>query len=377
MKCFQVIDFKSNCPGVYYEGGFHKELPVDCFGTWQYSTSLKNKNVEYAKVYCQGKSVSEVCPSSLRIRWAKHQQKVNAFYSSIVEAKVDLESACLFDVVPEKILVDFCDVKNDITEYVFKNYKKPENYDFSVDAIKMLADIAKKEILCSDEKLPTHCVYNFYGSKTGRLGLEKGSFPILTLAKKDRGILKPVNDCFVSIDYNSAEVRTLLYLAGKENPERDLHDFNTKNVYGGKITRDEAKKAFFSWLYNPNYRDDTLERIYNRDLVLEKFFKDGKVTNRYGRIIETDRYHALNYLVQSTLTDIFLKQSVMVHKLLESHQTYIAFLLHDNLILDVKKEEKDLIKKCVDSFCKTDYGWFWATVKVGKDLLSMKEIRCE
>ena len=94
--------------------------------------------------------------------------------------------------------------------------------------------------------------YNIFGTKTGRLSTKKGSFPILTMDKRYRSSVKPNNDWFVELDYNAAELRVLLALAGKEQPDEDIHDWNVKNVYRNLLTRDEAKTRIFAWLYNPS-----------------------------------------------------------------------------------------------------------------------------
>ena len=52
----------------------------------------------------------------------------------------------------------------------------------------------------------------------------------------------PQNDWFLELDYNAAEVRTLLALSGKDQPEEDIHEWNIKNIYDGDLTREEAKR---------------------------------------------------------------------------------------------------------------------------------------
>ena len=75
-----------------------------------------------------------------------------------------------------------------------------------------------------------YVVYDPFKSKTGRL-VTKNSFPILTMDKNYRKILKPNNDWFIEFDFNAAELRVLLGLLGKEQPQEDLHEWNKKNVY--------------------------------------------------------------------------------------------------------------------------------------------------
>ncbi len=65
----------------------------------------------------------------------------------------------------------------------------------------------------------------------------KGYFPILTLDGEYRSILKPKNNYFVEFDYNAAELRVLLGLSGKAQPQEDMHQWNIDNIYRGIGTR--------------------------------------------------------------------------------------------------------------------------------------------
>ena len=75
-----------------------------------------------------------------------------------------------------------------------------------------------------------------FGSKTGRLTNVKGYFPILTMDKEHRSVVKPKNDLFVELDYNGAEIITLLALSGREQPKQDIHQWNVQNVANGTIS---------------------------------------------------------------------------------------------------------------------------------------------
>ena len=90
-------------------------------------------------------------------------------------------------------------------------------------------------------------------------------------------MIKPQNDCFLELDFNAAELRTVLALLGKEQPPIDLHKWNNKNAYKGILTREKAKKRIFAWLYNPNSKDDLSEKFYDRGKIKENFFNGKEI----------------------------------------------------------------------------------------------------
>ena len=80
---------------------------------------------------------------------------------------------------------------------------------------------------------------------------------------------------------------------------------------------DEAKKNIFAWLYNPNSQNKEAERFYNRDSALRRSNWNGNsITNYFGREIVVDERSALNYLLQSTLSDLFLRKKIELYRIL-------------------------------------------------------------
>lgn len=391
---FQVLDDKKECIGVYYDGQIDYEANLNhATRTWKYSPYLRDLEVEYAQIYCQGRSLDDVCPPHLKEEYESISHKLKAFLTSFQEAKVLLTDNCFFDLVPSRFLLEFCDIKNQITKHVFENFFRPKNYRFLASAQEMLYDIGSQELNIDESALTSKLAdvkarsflrkikstrqsidYDLFGTKTGRLSTRKGSFPLMTLNKDYRSILKPNNDLFVEFDYNAAELRTLLALSGKSQPDQDIHQWNADNVYGGTTTRDQAKKRIFAWLYNPKSKDRLSEKFYDRNKILTRYWVDGIITTEFDRQIKVEREKALNYLIQSTTSDMFMTQCIEMSEKLRDHKTNIAFLLHDSIVLDVSAEERGLVSELSEMFSNTKLGRFKTNISIGRDYGTMRGI---
>jgi len=387
---FQSLDKKNKCKDIYCGGKIYNKTPEDLTGTWDYVDIPHN--VEYAKLYCGGQSIEDVCPDRLKGQWLSASQKLKAYLNSFMQAKISLEDHCFYDLVPQHFLLDFFEVKSEITKHVFDNCERPENYDFLLQLTKIVEDIKNRPLKLKTSNLNNlghqlatrnflkrlkgakqRVKYNIFGTKTGRLTTGPKSFPVLTLKKEYRTILEPNNDLYVELDFNAAELRTLLALCDKEQPKEDIHEWNAKNVF--RSPRKEAKERIFAWLYNPDSKDCLANKAYNRTSVKERYW-DGKiVTTPFGRKIEADEFHALNYLIQSTTADMVLRQLIKVYELLKEHKSHVAFVIHDSLVIDLAKEDKYLLENIFNVFSKTDLGEFLISVKAGKNFGQMGEIK--
>ena len=232
---FQTLDDKGECVGVYKDGELYfNDLPQGMERTWKYAEYLEESDVEYASLYGGNRSLNDVCPAFLIDDWVAVEDKLKAYYRSFVLAKVNMDENCFFDLVPRTFLLEYCEIRNKITQYVFENYEKPQNYDFMVDLTKVLARIRHQRLNIDVSSLSNqahlakfrkamkkfsqigpYCRYNINGTKTGRLTTQKNSFPVMTMDKDFRSIVKPTNDWFVELDFNAAEVRTLMALGGR------------------------------------------------------------------------------------------------------------------------------------------------------------------
>lgn len=402
---FQTLDDKAECVGIYT----NKEMIFDPDGfpdtisqTWSYSPYLRGRDIDYASLFLEGESLSSFLPEYLRDDWDDVSEKILAFKRSLNISKVNQDENCFFDLVPERFLVDFCEVKNRITEHVFQTMDKPKRYDFYKHVSMLLGDISSQPVKVDKKKLlsytknpkiggqatsvldsPLYVRYKQFGTKTGRLTTNKNSFPILTLNKNLRSVIKPQNDVYVELDFNGAEIRTLLGMLNETQPKEDVHEFHLRTIFNSSVTREQAKVHFFSWLYgsremSQKQEGKELEKFYDREKLLKKFYDGDKVTTPYGKVMkDVSRHHALNYLVQSTTAELTLKQALKIDYLLRTQGSgsRIAFLIHDAIVLDLKKDDKHLLPIVFGLMKSTNFGEFGVNTKLGKCLGTLREFK--
>jgi len=392
---FQILDHKKDCVGYFTNNLLKPGAPPPLEGaTWEYSSHLPGSNYDLGRIYAEGKKLTDVCPPELKEEWGTIKSTLRACLKSFQTARLSLEDNCFYDTVPEYFLYQYLNTKNKITEHVLRSFPRPANYDHLYNLIEVLEDIRSRplnldvapigHLLASVRGQNFHrtiqsvkpvCDYNPWGTITGRLATNPNSFPILTMNKEFRACIKPKNDWLVELDFNAAELRTLLALAGVEQPKNDIHNWNVKNIFDGKLTRDEAKVKTFAWLYS-NKENKQLERLYNKDLVRNKYWDGLKITTDYGRIIENvDEHHALNYIIQSTTIDMVHEQAYKVYELLRGRKSHISFLIHDAVYIDLADEDRPELLNLLDTFQKTRYDVFKVNVSAGKNLGEMKELK--
>jgi hypothetical protein len=391
---FQIIDDKKECIGWFANGKLRAgSLPENMTATWDWSPRLGDQRVALAKIYAKGKSLADIVPPHLEGRWTSRHRKMTSHIKSFVNAGVKMSDICFYELIPSQDIKHYYQTLNEITEWVVDNVDRPSNYSFLHDLTITCREIAQQEVKidwpllkrfankdqkamylaksCWDRKNVVN--YNPFGTVTGRLGLNEGSFPILNLKKEIRSCVVPQNDLFIELDFNGAELRTLLHLSGHPQPQEDIHDWNQRNLFTGDITRDDAKRKIFAWLYNPTSRVIDSD-YYDKTKVLEKHYGDGVVTTPFRRRIESDDFHALNYLIQSTSSDNFLTNANKIHRYLRGMKSNVAFLVHDSLVIDLHASEKHELSNIIRLFQDTTLGHFKTNVKIGKNLGKMESV---
>ena len=389
---FQTLDNKQECYKIFCDGTLVDDYQVESLThTWAPSHFSEAEDIQYAKFWCGGISLEEACPEHLQLRWKMVNKKARVFLKTFQSSKINLDEVCFYDLVPEKFLIEFYNVKNEITSFVFENYKKPKNYDFLKNLCFLLkgiesnelnidmtnVDYSKQKVRESIKKVKKNnqrIIYNPWKTVTGRLTTEKNSFPILTLNKELRSVIKPKNDLFVELDFNSAELRVLLGLLEKEQPKEDIHAWVSEKIFKNKYDRDKTKKKVFAWLYNPKAKNKNLNEFLDRDKILEKYYVDGEVATPYGRVIVSDHDKAVNYLIQSTASDMLFESAIKINKHLQNKKSFITFCIHDSIVIDMAKEDKTAIKEITDQFSKTKFGDLKINLSIGQDFGKMRKV---
>ena len=136
---FQAITIK-NKNIIFADGKMHTNSIPKLTKTWSYSPSTGN-NVEYAQFRCGGLTIDEVCPEHLVDRWEIVKERVKSHCRACIESRIDITGGEFYNFLPDSVLLDYLQTKNEITRYVFDNYPKPNNYKFLYELQKVLVEI--------------------------------------------------------------------------------------------------------------------------------------------------------------------------------------------------------------------------------------------
>ena len=398
---FEIIDPKQNCKNIYLNNTILSDPNYDELSkTWAYNSILKDYEVQYGSLYAGGKTINECCPEYLKGDWEKVKKKYTCFLKSFEIAKVRASDYCFYDLVPRTFLLEYFDIRTKITKHVLETHQKPNDYSFLLELSSLLADIEQENLNLSlsglDQdlhqyktrkfrdklaKTAPYISYNIFGTITGRLTTKKNSFPILTLDKGYRKIIKPKNDWFIELDFNAAELRCLLALNDREQPKEDIHDWHGKilnKLSDHKMDRDEIKRKIFSWLYGPanvSLGIPEIERYYNKQTAINKYWDGKEVINPFGRKISADEFHALNAVIQSTTSDTFLRRAIAVNKMLQGRKSFTMGLIHDSMVIDFDRHDKDILEDLIKEFGNTDLGIFKVNASLGTSFGNMRKFR--
>ena len=373
----EVLDIQENCKGVYLQDEFYLE-PTDKIlskisKTWKFSPILKDDTkFKYLFLLARGHDLQGFS-KDMEI-YSQAKSKLEAQQKAAITAKMNLEESCLFDILPEYQLRKWFSIRGAALENLDKKVPIPDDYEILHKAHVLTSNIALQKI--NYDGRSGRVIYDIFGSATGRLTTKKGSVPVLTLKKEKRASLRPQNDAFVELDLNAAEIRMLMALSGKQQPEGDIHEWVAKEVFSNEFSRDEVKVKVFAWLYNFSAPKSRLDEIFSRQIFRDFYLPEKQLLSTpFGRNLSVDERKAQNYLLQSSTSDQVLENAYKIQKMIKHTKSKIAFTLHDSIVLDMDKKDATMLKKIKDEFESTRWGKFVSTCKIGKDFGSLKEFK--
>lgn len=276
-----------------------------------------------------------------------------------------------------------------------------------------------------DEKI--HTIYKQNLTRTGRLSsIEPNMQNIPARDEEGRKIRKaflPCNDLLYSADYSQIELRILAHISGSKELQEafindldihskvaaDIHDKDISEVT--KYERRTAKAVIFGIVYGisgfglgenldispseamqfinkyyelypgvKDYMDNIKEEAYQKGFVRTLFNRKRAIPELFNKnymIRQGGERIALNTPIQGTSADIIKKAMVNIYQEFKNQGIKSKMLLqvHDELIFDVKEEEKSLVEKIVKNemenaikldvpiIVSSDYGTDWYEAK--------------
>lgn len=263
-----------------------------------------------------------------------------------------------------------------------------------------------------------HTIYKQALTRTGRLSSidpNLQNIPTKTdLGKRVRKAFLPENDLFLSVDYSQIELRILAHISGSKElidafiHDKDIHTEVASDIFEvepeevTKQMRKAAKAVVFGIVYGisgfglgenlqikpkdakkfidkfyelypgvKKYMDDivseahlygSVRTLYNRKRVIDELSNKNYIIRQSGERI------AMNTPIQGTSADIIKMAMIKIDEEMQNAHFKSKMLLqvHDELIFDVVKEEKEsltnLVKEIMENIVKLD-----VPLKVGID----------
>lgn len=244
-----------------------------------------------------------------------------------------------------------------------------------------------------------HTIYKQNLTRTGRLSSVEPNLQNIPARDEDgrkiRKAFLPEYDMFLSSDYSQMELRVLAHMSGSKELQQafingeDIHRRVAADMYGiaiedvTKEQRKTAKAVIFGIVYGisgfglgenleisakqarefinkyyelypgvKNYMDNIVKNAY-RDGYVKTLFNRKRVidelNNKNFMIRQSGERIALNTPIQGTSADIMKIAMVSIFREMQEKNLKSKMLLqvHDELIFDVVKEEKDILEELV------------------------------
>lgn len=237
-----------------------------------------------------------------------------------------------------------------------------------------------------DEGRCQTAIYDNYSSSTGRMSIKSGP-KILTLDKRFRHVFRSqwgTDGVLVSIDYSALEPRVIMTLMGEKDLPQDIYTSISEKIGISGITREVTKVMILSVLYgmmrknfilkfidhtDPDVIYDKLQDVLGVKAMSRKIKSEMTgdfITNYYGRPLRCENENLfVNHYTQSTAVDVACDGFLNLAQDCSAEITPI-FLLHDEMIVDVHKDNIEKLKNACKNglFIPSLNTNFYTTMKV-------------
>ena len=253
-----------------------------------------------------------------------------------------------------------------------------------------------------------HTIYKQTLTRTGRLSSvdpNLQNIPVREeLGRNIRKAFVPTNDLLLSADYSQIELRILAHISKSQGlieafqNDLDIHTKVASDIYGiptsavTKTMRRTAKAVIFGIVYgisgfglgenlhiSKKDADDFIKKYFELYPEVKKYTEDivafahefGYVKTLFGRkrvideinnpnyiIKSTGERMAMNTPIQGTSADIMKLAMIKVYNRFQKEGITSKILLqvHDEIIVDVKKSELELVKKIIKEEMESVYA---------------------
>ena len=241
----------------------------------------------------------------------------------------------------------------------------------------------------ADKEGAIHCDFFQVGAKTGRFSCRQPN-----LQNIPRGGSVDIRRAFTCrpdytnyyFDYSQIELRILAHYSKEQKmidelslADGDLHGMTAELIFGEDFTkeqRDIAKKINFGIVYgigpkhfcevlNREYPESNytytsaksfIDRYYHNYYEVRKFtwnvprriLEVGYVQDVFGRKYTCDKsmtYKSVNYLIQGCAAGVLKDAMIRVHSLLRGTKSNILLTIHDEIVIEIHKDEEVLVKQ--------------------------------
>lgn len=300
------------------------------------------------------------------------------------KAQLRALQACKFppanymDFLNTEIIEEFYSEYKQVCLYLYDKHKDVPDYEHLAKAF-VVSEYIQGNYLIYDNSLVKVSFNPF--TDYGRYGLNANSFNILSLARDKRHkLVAPKDFEFFEFDFNAFEVRVLLAILKINQPKGDLYEV-LHNMSDDFRQRDQFKQFLIASLYSKNEHKTVLFKFLTSRNFYQKYpLVNNTVTNIFGKTMDSDEYHLLSRVLQSTAAYILYQQlyELIVYLKVNGLKSKLSFCIHDSVCLTVHKDEGHLVKEMADIIAhvkidKLDYASvFQMKTKRGENYGEMK-----